>query len=157
MPHNNGVPATVLRAGMTESQKGTLGISLTFELDSGTIDHVLWVTPNTHDRVLKDLNTLGLSQARIDDPDTFEDIDTALRGARCSVVIEDEEYKGEVRARVKWINDPQAQASEDAVARIYGLLASPGKAKVAPVPINAAPRAPEPPPNTPFSDDDVPF
>lgn len=157
MPYNSGEPATVIQASMTESQKGTLGIALVFQIASGNIEHVLWVTPNTHERVLKSLAVLGLNQQRIDDPATFEDINAALKGATCCIVTEENTYKDKTRTVVKWINESTVDPGGDVIARVYGLLASPGKAK----PVAARAPAPVSRPRETVQqsamDEDVPF
>lgn len=122
MPYNSGEPATVIQASMTESQKGTLGIALVFQIASGNIEHVLWVTPNTHERVLKSLAVLGLTQQRIDDPATFEDINAALKGATCCIVTGESTYKDKTRTVVKWINESTVEPGGDVISRVYGLL-----------------------------------
>ncbi len=62
----------VIGASFTESKTGTMGIKLDFENDNGTIDCTRWVTPNTVDRVIADLETLGYSKELFDDASNLD-------------------------------------------------------------------------------------
>jgi hypothetical protein len=125
---NQKYEATVVKAGMEESQsKGTLGISLTFSVkteDGGLayIDHTMWVTPNTRDRVLENLQTLGLNKERVFEPGVLDNLTDHLQGAVCSITTKLDEYRGEERVIVQWINPTKPPVSEDAATRMFGLL-----------------------------------
>lgn len=118
--------ATVLRAFPTESAtKGTPAIHIVFETEAGRIETDLWVTPNTKERVLDTLEILGCSRSRVFEPGVLDRIGDFISGTVCSIVIAEEEYKGNLRAVVKWINEPKKAMSGDAVSRMYGLLGGP--------------------------------
>ncbi len=150
----------VTDAFTTESQSGTLGIAFAFKDDQGnTIDHVIWITTKTSERALETLDTLGFGQEQLDGVESLDRIKEFTRGNRVSIVVEDEEYKGTVTAKVKWINKVGGRkvAGVQTKAALFALL------KGQPVPVvsaprtQAVPRQTEIPPNTPISDDDVPF
>jgi F0F1-type ATP synthase alpha subunit len=98
--------ATVTGIAFTESKSGTQGIAITFESDMGeNIVCTRWVTPNTRARVVKDLETLGFPEHLIEDQNEIENMDKRVVGNRALIVVDEEEYKGQVRSIVKWIND----------------------------------------------------
>lgn len=86
------------------SNKGTPCISLGFRLSPGDEDEnrvitaFLYITPNTEERVIKNLLTCGWQG------EDMGNINDAELTTEVELVIEHEEYSGEVRAVVKWIN-----------------------------------------------------
>ncbi len=65
-------PAKVAEAFVMESsKKGTMGICFTFACAEGHIEAIRWLTENTADRVIKDLETLGFSRTLLDDDVPF--------------------------------------------------------------------------------------
>lgn len=155
----------VKSANMTESQKGTMGITFHFECESGDIDCTRWVTPGTSEYVIKDLDTLGFGRELIDKVENLDRIDEITRGNECQIVVEDEEYKGNVTAKVKWIN-PISFTGGNAAGKIHSILVGNSITGGAPAPRSApvvpAPRATtsEPAPFAPTNIhdiEDVPF
>lgn len=149
----------VTGAAYTESSsKGTMGIRFDFENDEGTIDCTRWVTPNTVDRVITDLETLGYSRALFDDASNLDRLQEIILGNECDIVVEDKEYNGKWTPEVKWINAPgRSKAATPGMRdRLHSLLT--GK----PVPLVSQPRSaasngPAPQPFAPIEDSDVPF
>ena len=139
----------VANAGFLRSQnKGTPGIAIRFENDTHDyIEHTMWVTPGTTEFVLRDLDKLGMTEERMNSYEDFAAIGAALKGAECEVVVEDEEYQGNWRPKVKFIN--AAGDPGDAVSRIYGLLTGRG--------VPGAPSKPQPAAAMAIADDDLPF
>lgn len=148
---------TVRDAYMSESSKGTMGITFLFENDEGDIDCTRWVTPATSERVLTDLETLGFSRDRFNDIANLEKLADITRGARCSITVEDEEYAGNITPKVKWINPvgPPKANTKEAMQRVFSILTG----NTITGGLVSAPRRPQntPPPSAPISDDDVPF
>ena len=149
---------TVKKAFATESQGGTPGITFLFECESGEIDCTRWVTEKTRDRVITDLETLGFSFEMLGEQENLDRIDDYVRGNECEIVVADEEYKGVVEAKVKWINAIGGKATVNTKTAIWAALT--GKT---PVPrddgLVSRPRKVEPniPPSAPISDDDIPY
>jgi hypothetical protein len=145
----------VTNAYLTESKnKGTIGVALEFKCEEGTIDHVLWATPNTIDRTWETLELLGFTKKHAEDMDNLDKLAEITRGATCSITTErDEEYG----LKVKWVNpvgamrsrNPNTKKSLHALLNgnsITGLMSAPRSAQ----------RPAEPPPNNP-TPTDVPF
>ena len=144
----------VIGASLTESKtKGTMGIHFEFENDHGHIDCDRWVTPNTVDRVMADLETLGYSKEYFEDPANLDRIQEITLGNEVEIVVEDEEYNGNWTPKVKWINAPRRNqvATPGMRDRLHAMLT--GKL----VPLASAPRRNEPQPSPPLTDSDVPF
>lgn len=118
-PHQVNVASAMI----TKSSRGTPWIKIFFHNeDSGTIEHTLWVTPNTRDRVLEQLEMLGCSRAQLDDENTLGDLDEILTGAKCEIVCEEQEYNGKWSMKVKWINPAELPVGDDLISEMYGLL-----------------------------------
>lgn len=77
------------------------------------IDWTAYVTDKTQERVVKDLRTLGYQGTN---PEELHNRDEESAGqflpATVSIVVEHEEWQGQVRERVKWINPDKRDASE---------------------------------------------
>jgi len=145
--------------------KGTPYVRVTFRLiDSG--EEIDWTgyVPNeaAQERLAKDLLTLGYKG---NDPEELDGLDEERAGAflpaTVSLKIEDEEWQGNVRSRVRFINPEKRE--RDAGKSLFGDMraafaaqrgpagaAAPPKANGKPAPI-ARPAAPEP------DTDDLPF
>lgn len=153
----------VVKAFATEAQSGTPGITFMFECESGEIDCTRWITDKTRDYVIKDLDTLGFSFDMLGDQENLDRIDDIVRGNEVEIVVADEEYRGTVEAKVKWINavgsrgggNTKASVWEaltgktpavSAVARKDGLVSGPRSVPVA-----------SQQPFAPVSDQDVPY
>lgn len=122
------------------------------------IDWIAYVTDKTQERVAEDLRTLGYKG---NDPEELhdrgpEDVAKLLPNT-VSIVVEEEEWKGEVRTRVRWINPEKKEAGGSSL--FAGMKAAfaqldqksgGGKKPTA----GAIPR-PAPPPSV--QDDDIPF
>lgn len=116
----------VISAQTTKSnEKGTLGLHLGFGCDNGQIGHTIWVTPSSKDNAKKSLLNLGLSEADIANVEFWREPQTFLQSAECSIKTEYEDYQGQQRVRVKWINKAVfiPTAPDDAAeefARMFG-------------------------------------
>lgn len=97
--------ATVLHAGCVKVGDKE-AISIVHKTDEGPIEGLLYVTSGAIDRTEESLLTMGLTRAELDDPQTFQDIDAVLtgKGTQYQIVVEEEEYKGKVSLKVKWVN-----------------------------------------------------
>lgn len=146
----------VVDAYMTESKNGTPGLVFRFENLEGHQESIRWITPATTDYVIKDLETMGFPRAKLSDMANLDKLKDFVKGNSVKIVVEDEEYEGNVTPKVKWINPPGAMKkdSPDLKANIFALLN--GKAPA----LMSAPRSKppqtqqsEPPPNAPISDD----
>lgn len=118
--------ATVLDHGFSKAKTGTDQLWLTFETEAGQITAFLPLTDAAADGSLRKLAATGYSGANL-----AELADgTMLKGNRCVITIRHEEYQGQRRAKVVWINPegwvPGPQRDESVAsnaARFNGLLA----------------------------------
>lgn len=93
--------------------KSTPFVRIAFALldrEGQEIDWIAYVTDKTQERVAEDLRTLGYQGH---DPEELhnrgpEDVAKLLPNV-VSIVVEEEEWKGEMRTRVRWIN-PEKKA-----------------------------------------------
>lgn len=160
------------------SKKGTGYVGVRFKDETGdTITAYLYTSDAAIARTVETLERLGWSLSA-SNGDLFTLHETNLIvGAKCEIVVEDEEYDGKWRPKVKWINElggggrAEGMAAEEARsfaaalrAKVYGAKA--GQAPAAGKPAQkASPRpAPKPspkpasvPPSEPEGDDDIPF
>lgn len=149
--------ATVKDAYLTESAKGTLGIFFALQTSDGPIGHTVWLTPNTAERVQEDLGKcFGVTSKQLLDTTFLEDIGDILTGEVIQITTEAEDYRGEQRVKVKWMNPvlfKPSRASGNAVKRAAGIFS--GGTVSSP---DYRPEPPAgPPAGPPLSDDDVPF
>lgn len=147
----------VVDAYMTESQSGTPGLVFRFENLEGHQECTRWITPATTEYVIKDLETMGFPRAKLSDMENLDKLKEFVKGNSVRIVVEDEEYQGDYKPKVKWINKTGAMKKEspELRANIFSILN--GKAPaLASAPRNRPAPQSEIPPNTPF-DEDVPF
>jgi hypothetical protein len=106
--------ATVKSARISYSKNGNSGIEITFDTPEGQTVHTLWLTPPNYENVCRSLDALG-----IEDPTHFHAIKDIplLTGARCTLVMGEEQYMGKIKIRVKWINSLRPEASADVLAK----------------------------------------
>jgi hypothetical protein len=130
--------AQCISAELTQSRKGTPAIELRFRTDEGTAQYDLWLTDNNWGQVFRVLNALGVVDAETFDP-LNGDL-SLLVGAPCTLKMAAEEFNGETRIVVKWIDPPRVPVDRERVAAYFGK-----REQTPPVP------AGEP------DDDDVPF
>ena len=148
-------------AYMTESKNGTPGLVFRFENLQGHQEVIRYVTPATTDYVIKDLETMGFPRAKLSDMANLEKLKEFVKGNSVRIVVEDEEYEGNVRPKVRWINPPGAMKKETPQLKqnIFALLNGKAPALMSAPPSRAAAPAPasDIPPNTPFDDSETPF
>jgi hypothetical protein len=150
----------VVDAYMTESQSGTPGLVFRFENLEGHQECIRYITPNTTDRVIEDLETMGFPRAKLSDMANLDKLKDFIKGNSVRIVVKDEEYQGKTTPKVAWINKSGAMKKEtpDVRANIFALLNGKAPALMsAPRSRAAAPATSEPPPNTPFTEDQEPF
>lgn len=103
--------AKVTAADLGETDNGKPFVNFTFETSEGIIWGNLYLSEAAIDRSLKTLAEVFAFNGDFADMDQFV-------GKDCSIVTEAEEYNGETRIKVKWINakggpklDPASRAS----------------------------------------------
>jgi len=121
------------------------------------IDWIAYVTDKTEERVAVDMRTLGFQGNDLEVlHDRNEEEVAQLLPNVVSIVVEEEEWKGEVRTRVRWINPEKKEVGSSLFAGMKAAFAQldqksgGGKKPTA----GAIPR-PAPPPSV--QDDDIPF
>jgi hypothetical protein len=96
-------------------------VQVVFQVGEEKISHRIWMTEKALKHARKTLKVLGF------DPDTQDcgELDTKpqlLAGAKCSIVVEHEEYNDEVRAKVQWVNSLRKPADANVMARMTKAL-----------------------------------
>lgn len=143
--------------------KTTSYVRVTFVILAGAqegqeIDWIAYVTDKTQERVAEDLRTLGYTG---NDPEELHDRNeqdvSQLLPNVVSIVVEEEEWKGQVRTRVRWINPEKKESGGTSLfsgmkAAFAQLDQKNGGGKK---PTGGA--IPRPAPPAEVSDDEVPF
>lgn len=102
--------AKVVEAYMPDVKEGkTPSVCLTFKNEAGdTIDAYLFLSAKALERTEKALRTCGW---------VGDDVSELMRDGVdikwVEIVVEEEEYQGKVRTKVKWINPLRAKMEED--------------------------------------------
>lgn len=125
--------ATVIGAALTESKtKKTPSLWFKFKTDDGTIEHEMWLTPNTIDRAAKTMDEcFAISRKQMADLAFFEDLGERLRDWEVSITTEAESYtdkegRPQTKVVVKWLNprgmrrEPASLATKAVAARLFG-------------------------------------
>lgn len=145
--------------GVTKNALPYVKITLLIDDLQREIDWYGYDSPKSAERVSQDLRTLGYQGNDIEGD--LRELDQERVGeflpSQVSIVVEHEEFKGRVSARVRWINPPRP-AAPPAGSNLFthmraALLAHP--AAPAGPPAKAAPK-PRPEPAA-AEDDDIPF
>lgn len=148
-------PATVHEASWTQSQGGTWGIEILFDLDEDarpaalggmtSIVHKIWINANTANMAYKQLKSLGIDTDSVDAGQFRNAIGDLLRGAECVLVItyeEANEYHADPIWKVKFVNAPGGDELPDSFDPLAVLKSRPKsgkkKGRPAPTPIEAA-------------------
>lgn len=93
--------ATILDHSYRESKvKGTLSFCVIFETEHGTIYGDLYMTEKTIEKTIEKMRAMGWEGTDLQELNDG----TVLRGKKCRISVEHEEYDGKMRARVGWIN-----------------------------------------------------
>jgi hypothetical protein len=113
---------------ITSSRTGTEGIELRFDTEEGSTTHVLWLTERNRENVWRALAALGIQDASRFHP--VRDMEQLI-GARCTLTMGNEEYRGKTSVRVQWINPLRAAATADARQRAMAFFGHETAAAVA--------------------------
>ena len=108
----------IVKAALTESMKGTVGLRFEIALPEEDVAHTMWITENTTERVGK---TLAEFEVDVKDPAFWANPDSFLAGKPCSIVTEMKDNK----VHVKWFNGPKRvarEASAGAARKAMGLF-----------------------------------
>lgn len=139
------------------SGSGTPGIQINLECQDGKISHTFWLTEKTVKRVEKTLTEIGCRSEDLYNENGLDNIDEILADREVSFTTVSEEYKGDTRIKVQWVNKPRGDSNGKTAASAAASLFS-GKKLEAPVAAPAQRPAPSSAPMLPeLTDDDVPF
>ena len=86
--------------------KGTPALKILFTKEGNAEDYIygdIYLSDAALPMARKSLKTLGFDVDKREFDEIAEKSD-CLNGAKCTIVVEDEEYNGNVRPKVKWIN-----------------------------------------------------
>lgn len=145
--------ATVNNAYLGESQtKGTPALFFVFATDDGVIEHALWITDGTRDRVVKTMadcfgTTLEQLQSRV----YLDNLANELSSRKVSITTIEEAYKGKPQIKVQWMNPETKKQEGDLTKRAASMFGGANPADTRQNSRNAS----EPPPFAP--DDDREF
>lgn len=95
----------IVKAALTESMKGTVGLRFEIALAEEDVVHTMWITENTTDRVGK---TLAEFEVDVRNAAFWQNPGSFLDGKPCSIVTELKDN----RVQVKWFNGPKRAARE---------------------------------------------
>lgn len=115
--------ARVVAGRFVNSEKGTLGIEVSFRFKEGEseerMQYVGWCSPLAIERTMKTLvEVLGYNGDDSVDPVSRYLLPGSLNQDRdVELVVEMEEYEGKSRPRIKWINDPAAAGAFEALSQ----------------------------------------
>lgn len=103
--------AKIVSAGLTENQKGEAQARVDFVLEGG--EAAVWFGGFSSEKAMgytvKQLTNAGWTT------DDLGDLPTII-GAEVEIVVQDDEYNGKVRQRVKYINGPRPVLDAEATA-----------------------------------------
>lgn len=136
--------AVIKDAYLTESmEKGTPGLFISYDTDAGNIDHTWFITPNTVDRLKENLlQCFGITAAELNDNAFLAKIGARIKGDRVKITTKEDEYNGNKRVVVQWMNPAGAKRVEPSnMKRIAGIFGG------GPVSSPAYTNRNEPPPN----------
>jgi len=124
---NEKYEATVKDAYLTASKnKGTAGIFFAFETEAGPIEHTAWLTPATAERLKETLGKcFGTTPEQLQDEAYLTSLGTHLRGHKLQITTDSDEYNGDERVIVKWMNPAglrPLRVAGDEVKRFAGLF-----------------------------------
>lgn len=108
----------IVKAALTESMKGTVGLRFEVALEEEDVVHTMWITENTTERVTK---TLAEFEIDAKDPAFWQNPNAFLAGKPCSIVTELKDRK----VQVKWFNGPKRvvrEASAGTAAKVMALF-----------------------------------
>lgn len=97
----------------TIQRTGNRYVSITFQdPDSGqTIDGAIWLTKRAVSQSRKSLEALGFDVDQCE-LQVLDDQPEFLKGARAEIIVHEEEWQGQKRAKVRWINRPPPNAEK---------------------------------------------
>lgn len=116
--------ATVNNAYMGESQaKGTPAIFFTLMTDDGVIDHALWITDATRDRVAKTmLECFGITIEQLKSSVFLDNLANEISGQKCSITTIEETYNNKPRVKVQWMNPEHKKPEGDLMKRAASMF-----------------------------------
>jgi len=149
--------AEVIEHAITESSKGTPQVAVKFETSEGEITGWFALTDKAAEYTVEKLRAMGFQG---DDLSQIND-GQCMVGNQCNLVIEHDEYKDKVNARIKFVNplgvsggtDLAASDSAAANARRFNALLTRAPKQA----VHTKADALKPSQSEPIDDDDIPF
>lgn len=144
--------ATVNNAYLGESQsKGTPALFFTLMTDDGVVDHALWITDGTRDRVTKTMaDCFGVTLEQLQSRVYLDNLGNELSGRKVNITTIEETYQNKPRVKVQWMNPEARKPEGDLTKRAASMF---GGAKPAEVKRGGSGSASEPPPFAPLEED----
>lgn len=121
--------AIAVEAELTESKNGKPQVRMSFKLDDGSrFTHYASLSGGALQYTVEQMRTCGW------DGRAFDDLSSFGQGKAVVLVVDDEEYEGKTRAKVKFINEPGKRGApvkggmlDELNARLAELAAPAGK------------------------------
>ena len=121
--------ASVNNAYLGESQsKGTPAIFFTFAVEedgkpAGVIDHALWITDGTKDRVVKTMHDcFGVTLEQLQSQVFLDNIANELAGRKVNITTIEETYQNKPRVKVQWMNPETKKPEGDLMKRAASMF-----------------------------------
>lgn len=93
--------ATILDHSFRESKnKGTLSLCVIFQTEHGTLYGDFYLTERTIEKTIEKITAMGWEGTDLQELN----YGTVLRGNKCRISVEHEEFDGKTRAKVGWVN-----------------------------------------------------
>ena len=149
--------AEILDHGITVSQTGTEQVAVKFQTEKGIITGWFPLTDRAIEYTVEKLQNMGFCSS------TFSKLNDGkcLVGNRCNIKVSHEEYRGEVNAKIKYVNPEgyegaeikRDEAAAKSASRFDALLRKANASAPEPTPKRQAP----PPATEESFDDEIPF
>ena len=119
----------IVGATLTENTKGRPGLQLRFSGEEGQISETFWITENTLQRIRQNIITCGVPEESLQTTQQWEDFWAEPAAYfppnhEVMIVAEMEEYNGESKIRVKWINYCARPAKEGTSKTLASMFAN---------------------------------
>lgn len=118
----------IVDARKEESLGGTRGVGLTFEHPAcGRIEHTVWITRNTVERVERDFGAFGIAAEALYTKAFWADLPSSLNGHEGAIVLDFEEWRGKTRLKVQRMRKAASGSDADFATEMSELFTQAAK------------------------------
>lgn len=119
---------TVIDSGLTQAETGTPALWFRIKTEDGTIDHNIWITPNTVKRAAETMQKcFGVTREQLQSQDWLDRMADNIHNAEVSITtIEEERQNGDMEVKVQWMNPrgvpkkPATPMTKQRIASLFG-------------------------------------